>query len=329
VKKHGTQANIAVLLATYNGERFVRDQIRSLKQNETRFTLHWIDDHSKDDTRALVESTAREVDIDIQRWQQPSRLGVPAVFFKLMESVEADIYLFCDQDDIWQPGKVDATVSNLLPNVETPVLYCSDFLMFRDDKPSASYRLSEITGLTGSAATEESRLFMALIANGHTQGFTRALRDIFMLHRDVAYTHAYMHDEWLHNVAVASGTVRFVSDVPTTLFRWHGNNTSGSMFTWKGKDAGRLVATWRQHQTLRAALARHIEGFILASETLPSGPKRERALEIAHSMVTIGQRQSPAAIVRMITHGMLWPSRPLSLGFATVCLCCRAPAPVS
>jgi len=60
--------------------------------------------------------------------------GVPGTFFQLLECVDADIYLFCDQDDIWQRGRIDATVAHLLPDLASPVLCSSDPLMFYDVK---------------------------------------------------------------------------------------------------------------------------------------------------------------------------------------------------
>src|SRR5207249_3722411 len=104
---------VALLLATYNGARFVEPQIRSLKENSVPFTLHWIDDHSTDDTRDAVRASALDSRIDFVEWHQPQHKGYPGAFFQLLECVDADIYLFCDQDDIWQPGKIDATVANL------------------------------------------------------------------------------------------------------------------------------------------------------------------------------------------------------------------------
>src|SRR5205823_13588786 len=97
------QLAVAVLLATYNGERYVEKQLRSLEQNDTKFTLHWLDDHSTDNTRSIVRTVARESDIELREWHQSRHLGVPLAFFQMLECAEADIYLFCDQDDIWQP----------------------------------------------------------------------------------------------------------------------------------------------------------------------------------------------------------------------------------
>ena len=323
--KNASDVSVAVLLATYNGAKFVEEQLVSLTRNSARFILHWIDDHSTDDTRQIVRAVAAREGINVQEWHRDSHQGVPGTFFDLLERVEADIYLFCDQDDIWQPGKIDVAVRTLAPDLSKVALCSSDFLMFRDREHQNSHRLSVLTGLTPAAAVEESRLFMAMAANGHAQGFTRPLRDLFIKHKHVAREYAYMHDEWMHNLAVASGSVRFLSDVPTTLFRWHGGNTSGAFFVWRGKNPGHLGATWEQRQRLRRVLAHHARGFILAAPTLPPSEKLERVLKIARVISTLDQRQSLFSLVKLIRDGVMWPSRRLALGLAATCLCSSVP----
>src|SRR5690349_5263864 len=79
---------VAVLLPTYNGARFVETQIRSLRENERPFTLHWIDDHSNDDTRQVVRDSAATSGIDLREWHQPEHQGWPGTFFQLLECVD-------------------------------------------------------------------------------------------------------------------------------------------------------------------------------------------------------------------------------------------------
>jgi hypothetical protein len=322
--KTPNNVRVAVLLATYNGAPFIVPQIRSLKENETPFTLHWLDDHSTDNTREVVRAIALSVGIEVREWHQPQHQGVPRAFFQLLACVDADIYLFCDQDDIWQPCKIDATVANLLPDVASPVLCFSDPLLFKDNEPGALYRLSDIVGVKAEVALQESRLFMAGVAAGHTQGFTRPLREIVLMHEGIARTHAAMHDMWMYVIAVASGTVRLLSDVPTTLYRWHGSNASDTFSTWSGSGIGHFVLTWRQQQMARRVLSRQAEGFVLASATLPPGPKLNRLLAIARLVATLDRRQTPAALIRLACRRIMSPNKRLALGLAAACLCSAA-----
>ena len=313
-------ARVAVLLATYNGARFIEAQIRSLRDNAVRFTLHWLDDHSTDDTRDIVRATARDLGLELQEWHQPARLRLPGAFFQLLECVAADIYCFCDQDDIWQPGKIDATVADLLPQLTEPVLCFSDSLMFYDDEPGVFRRVSEVFGSKPSRALQASRLFMTLIAPGHTQGFTRPLRDLYLQHKETARAYARSHDGWMYLIAHASGSARMLSNVPTALYRQHGGNVTSSLLSRRGKRFDNSALTWRQQQSLRRLVARHAQGFILASPTLPPGQKLEHLVALARRIATLDRRQSPAALVNLIRRHAMWPNRRWAAGFAAACL---------
>jgi glycosyltransferase involved in cell wall biosynthesis len=315
---------VAVLLATYNGARYVEQQLRSLKHNDTEFTLHWLDDHSTDNTRDIVRSVAQDVRIDLREWHQPQHLGVPGSFFQILDCVEADIYLFCDQDDIWQKGKITATVENLLPDLASPTMCFTDPLLFKEDAPDRHYRVLDALGVSVQVAMQESRIFMPIVGYGHTEGFTRQLREVYIKHKEIAREHAFMHDVWMYELAVASGTARLLTDAPTTLFRWHGNNSSGGFGNWGSGDVPRPTTTWREHQQLRRAVSQNAAGFILASTTLPQSSKLTRLLAIARLVAVIHKRQSPAALTRLIRQGAMWANRRLALETALVCLCSNA-----
>jgi rhamnosyltransferase len=322
--EEGQRVEVAVLLATYNGERFVEEQIRSLAMNITAFNLHWIDDQSSDRTRELVRASCGGVGIRLSEWHDTRRQGVPGAFFHLLERVEADIYLFCDQDDIWQPGKIDSTVLNLSPDIMRPVICFSDPLAFKDGKAGGLYRTLDILRTPLDVALEESRVFMAVVGFGHTEGFTKPLRELFLSHKDIARSHAFMHDMWMYAVALAAGTARLMKDVPTTLYRYHESNASGSFGRWCGSGSGHIKTTWNQHQILRRCIARHAAGFILAAPTFPPGPKLDHLLACARLLVSLDRRQSLNSIFRMVRHRVMWPNIRLALGLALVCLCSDA-----
>jgi len=237
--------------------------------------------------------------IDLRECHQPQHQGIPGVFFQLLECVDADIYLFCDQDDVWQPGKIDATVADLLPDMASPVLCFSDPLVFYDDEPGIFHPLSEVMDIKAPAALQASRSLMSNPAAGQAIGLTRPLREIYLRHKDIARAYAFMHSWWLYLIAVASGTSRMLSNVPTTLYRRHGNNVTAAYYGRNRRSIRHVVSTWQLQNQLRRGMSRQAEGFILASETLTPGPKLERLLALARLVTTLDRRQSPAAVVRL------------------------------
>jgi rhamnosyltransferase len=315
-EKHWT---VAILLATYNGAEFIEPQIKSLTDNKTNFTLHWLDDHSIDNTRDAVRDVALRSGVELHEWHQPQHLGVPAAFFQLLECVDADIYLFCDQDDIWQPGKIDATAASLLPDVGTPALCFSDPLMFSTDSPGIFRHVSDIMDLRAPAVLEESRLFMSHPAWGNTIGFTRGLRDLYLKHKDIARKHASMHDWWMYIIAVVSGTAQMLTNSPTALYRRHRDNFSNSVFYQKG-----IAGTWRFQQEHRREASLQARGFLLAAETLPRGPKLERAVELAKRIAKLDRRQTPAALFYLSRRRAMWPNIRRAAWLSFACLCSDA-----
>lgn len=315
---------VAVLLATYNGSRYVEEQIRSLRENSVPFKLHWHDDGSTDGTLDIVRRAAENTGVLLEEYHHQQHEGVPGAFFFLLESVDADIYLFCDQDDIWQPGKIDAAFQSLKSDLSRPALCFSDALMFRNGTPDVAYRLSAVMRARMDLAVQEPRAFMSAIPHGHTQGFTRPLRDLYLQHRQIARDYALMHDLWMYVIAVAAGNVRYLPDSPTTLYRTHDNNSSDNISGWHGDGLGRLVMTWRQHQYFRRALARHAEGFLMAAATLPPGPKLERLRSVAMLLSSIHRRQNLSDLLRLLSLGVLWPSKRHATQLALACLCSNA-----
>lgn len=320
------RVNVAVLLATYNGSRYVAEQIDSLKENATPFTLHWLDDGSSDNTREVVQSSARKACIDLTEWHQPRHLGLPSSFFQLLDCVEADVYLFCDQDDIWQPQKIDATVANLAADIESPVLCFSDYLVFKDSDPGTCRRMSDFVGKERlSEALKKPpifQMFTPVDATAQAQGFTRPLREMLLRHKAVACKYAFMHDWWMYDIAVASGEARMLSNVPTSLWRRHEDSFCSKRFG--GLSPNQISKTWRDIQYLRRAMARHAQGFILATPTLPLGRNLERLLELARLIAAIDRRQTPADLVRLARRGAIHADPYVATSFSVACLSSNA-----
>lgn len=313
------EMRVAVLLATYNGEKFVYQQIQSLNKNSTQFQLHWLDDHSKDSTRVIVRAAAADANIRLVEWHQEQRQGLPGAFFKLLECVEADIYLFCDQDDIWQDGKIDATVNGIIGDSEIPALCFSEAWAFREGKPESLSRVFDLIGAKTDLLIEESRIFTCNPAQGNTIGLTRPLRDIFLKHKEVACTYAPSHDSWLYVIAVASGVTRLLPGVPTTLYRLHGSNAFGIYLDMK--DTSGLVQKWRFQDPMRRWISRQATGFCLASSTLPQSPKLDRILSLAKRFAAIDRRVPAVVLAQLLRDRSLPANVNAAMWLTAACLC--------
>ena len=108
---------IAILMSTYNGERYLREQIDSLlNQTYKDWKLYIRDDGSTDGTISIIESYMNDYpDLIILLKDDLGNLGSGRSFMRILSVVDADYYMFCDQDDVWLPNKVIDTINVMRP----------------------------------------------------------------------------------------------------------------------------------------------------------------------------------------------------------------------
>ena len=132
---HGS-ATIDVLMATYNGAAFLGEQIESvLAQQHGRLRLLVRDDGSTDATRAIVtDYAARWPEMVVSVDPDGPHLGACGSFARLLELSTADYVMFCDQDDVWLPGRVGAMLQRMTETEgqfgrQTPLLVHGDLIV--------------------------------------------------------------------------------------------------------------------------------------------------------------------------------------------------------
>ena len=107
---------IDILMATYNGEKYIAEQIDSiLNQTYSSFRLIISDDCSTDNTTEILRKYAMKDD-RIILYIQPKNLGVVKNIEFLLKKVKNDYYMLSDQDDVWLPKKVEQSYRTLLKN---------------------------------------------------------------------------------------------------------------------------------------------------------------------------------------------------------------------
>jgi hypothetical protein len=104
----GMASRVSVVMATYNGARFLTEQLESLKrQSRLPDELVVYDDCSSDRTRDMLADAAREFPFKVVILHGERNVGVNGAFQRAIEASSGDIVFFCDQDDIWWTNKVE------------------------------------------------------------------------------------------------------------------------------------------------------------------------------------------------------------------------------
>ena len=116
---------ITILMATYNGAKYLKDQLESIRlQDFTDWQLIISDDISTDDSRLLIKSYINDHPyLDIKLVEGSGR-GFCYNFFSMLSEVSTDYFCFCDQDDIWLPNKLNHSIE-VLEQYDCAALYCS------------------------------------------------------------------------------------------------------------------------------------------------------------------------------------------------------------
>lgn len=213
---------IQVLMSSYNGERYIEDQIRSLlNQKDVEVSLLIRDDGSTDSTTEILKRLMAE-DNRIECFFEDN-IGVKKSFLKLVKnaSPDADYYALSDQDDIWLEDKLIVAVNRLnQEDNNIPLIYGSSVSLYSGEK------------IIGKQFECPSRLFLGnfLIKNyypGCTMVFNRKLKELISIvdYNDLNVNP--LHDHWLNLVCTACGGSVFIDNEPHILYRQHEGNVIG------------------------------------------------------------------------------------------------------
>lgn len=220
---------IVILLAAYNGEKFLKYQIESiLAQTCTDWKLVVQDDCSTDSTYNIALCYAHKYPDKIAAFSRRENSGSAANnFFGMLQYADGDYMMFSDGDDIWLPEKLSVTLEKMR-ELEAKNGESVPLLVHTDLKVVDS-RLREISGSLLKREHldfnkwELNHLLAQNIVTGCTLMANKRLVDMI----GAPPVHAAMHDWWLALTASAFGEIGFVKQ-PTVLYRQHGANLVGA-----------------------------------------------------------------------------------------------------
>ena len=223
---------VEVLLATYNGERYLPEQLESVwGQSYPDVALSVRDDGSSDGTLALLDGLLSGR--PRTKLVMGAHLGAAQSFMSLLRSVGTgtSYAAFCDQDDVWAADKLAVAVGALedLDEPGRPALYCSAVTLVQENLTKVKVHRRCTRGPSFENALVEN------IATGCTIVLNRAAIDLLSRHRP---EHLLMHDAWCYLVVAGCGQVVY-DRVPHVLYRLHSANTVGVGTTlwseWSGR----------------------------------------------------------------------------------------------
>lgn len=235
--------SIAILLATYNGAEYLPEMLVSLETQTYRdFVCYIHDDGSTDQTSALVAEWVSQHSDRYRVLEGPAQGSPQANFLWLLSQVEAEYYMFADQDDVWLPNKIEKTVGKfeeVAICVQGPICVFSDMYVVDESLQVMSDSFIRYIG-RNPKRTCLSQLLLENPAAGCTQLFNRKLRDLALQLQDVNAIE--MHDAWVLALAAAFGKEHVgVVDEPLVYYRQHGENEMGAVSESKAQKVMRNI----------------------------------------------------------------------------------------
>lgn len=209
---------IMVLLSTYNGEKYISEQIESvLCQQGVDVHIVARDDGSQDETINILKRISTLENITVIEGQN---IGVVGSFFKLMHEAVChnfDYFAFCDQDDVWKNDKLKVATDILSGHGNEPALYMSSFQMVDENLHSIQTNMSRPNiSVEGALASN--------CATGCTMVFNKKLLEKSLISN---YDDVLMHDYWMYMVCLLTGGYIYYDETPHIYYRQHGNNVIG------------------------------------------------------------------------------------------------------
>lgn len=221
---------IGVILATYNGETFLREQIKSLTCQTVNIDEVIISDGgSTDNTIDIVTEILDKNRFNYRILKSEKKLNVIENFEKAYRECNCDYIFFCDQDDVWIENKIEITLDSM---IETSAVlaftdaYISDSSLHFDKNSSLWKSISfSVNGDTKCYSKFDEDFIMILLKHNVVTGMCMCV-DSAIKEKILPFSKYALHDKWIAMMAILSGNVIAVN-TRCVYYRQHNKNANG------------------------------------------------------------------------------------------------------
>lgn len=222
---------ISVALCTYNGERFLWEQLESLaRQTQLPDELVIYDDRSTDNTVDLVHKFALTAPFKVCVFVNEQQVGVTKNFEKALTQCTGDILFLCDQDDVWHPEKISHMAAFLEQNPALNVVF-SDALLINEQGEPFQTTFWDVVRLQSVQLQQwrQGESIRVMLIGNRVAGCTMALRKSFLnqllpFPLDIP---DFLHDTWIAFVASVLDQIQFIPE-PLVNYRQHAAQQVGT-----------------------------------------------------------------------------------------------------
>lgn len=237
---------ISVVLCTYNGEHFIEEQLRSiLAQTSLPREIIISDDGSQDRTLEIVREVihaSRDEDIEWKILERKKPLGPAQNFGKAMKKARHEIIALADQDDVWEPAKLEILSSHFQEDPGVLLVH-SDARIINDQGVAAGSLMNTLRATSSELGFLASgQALSCLVKRNLVTGATAVVRKS-LLEAALPIPEGWVHDEWLALLAGAQGGVSY-EPLRLIRYRQHSGNQIGANKTDISEARRRLGESW-------------------------------------------------------------------------------------
>lgn len=226
---------LSVAMCTYNGGRYLSEQLESIAlQSSLPGELVICDDGSTDGSIDIIKSFVRNAPFKVRLTINTKKLGATKNFEKAIDSCSGELIALSDQDDFWNPEKLRLIQSKFNHSSRVGLVF-TDADIVDDGRNSLGYRLWESVGFNKAKQhrATQGELFRLLLKRNYVTGATLAFRAYFKK-SILPIPEIFVHDAW---IAIILSFLTDIAIIPEPLiqYRQHADNQIGAIKTLFGK----------------------------------------------------------------------------------------------
>jgi len=220
---------IDILLATFNGGRYLSQQLDSIfLQEYQNFKILIRDDGSTDNTVEIISLYQKKQPEKIQFIEDDfGNIGSSESFMLLLSLSTSDYAMFCDQDDVWLPNKIIVSLNKIKSldskcRVPAPLLVFTDLVVVDQDLNVINKSFWRYQKLNPATAKKWKDQLVQNVITGCTVIINKRAREVCL-----PYSLNMMHDQWVGVMTAKHGVLDYLNE-QTVLYRQHASNTDGA-----------------------------------------------------------------------------------------------------
>ena len=297
---------ISIALCTYNGARFLKEQLASLvSQKRQPDELVVCDDHSTDSTVALLREFAIDAPFPVHIHENPIRLGSTKNFEQAISLCQGEVISLCDQDDIWAEDKLSFTEQCFLDNTNVSLVFTDASIVDEKENPLgynlwATLEFDEASQAKIKSSAAFELLIQREIVTGATMSFRTKFRDLIL---PIPVDIPLIHDGWIALIISLTGSLDLI-DRPLIKYRQHVMQQIGA----SRKEPTKTATGIRERAKRRISFTEHIRKLEAVRERMITKKDRyefkmereiDQQLKHMYTRVSISQHKLngiPAAI---------------------------------